>query len=293
MLELKLIELYCLICHIYDSQIILKHQRLSNNSKPEFTDCELITCYFFGMLENHRQQKAIYDYIAKHWRAWFPTLPTYQAFNNRLNNLQLDFQIIIEMLLTTKFKNRDSSFSSDSLIDSFPVMLSTGKKANYCQTASEIADFGYCSSKDIFYWGVKLHTLAVRRSGKLPMPSNVFLSEASKHDLTAFKEANPSIPTNVLFADKAYADEQTKLDLQERGVTIVTPRKRKRGEPKLSETLWSRFVSSFKQPIESLFNWLIVKTDYQNASRVRSTKGLLIHCYGKLAFACLLLCFYS
>jgi hypothetical protein len=293
MLELKLIELYCLICHFYDNQIVLKHQRLSNNSKPEFTDCELVTCYFFGMLENHRQQKAIYNYIAKHWRAWFPALPTYQAFNNRLNNLQLDFQIIIELLLTAKFKNRDAGFSADSLVDSFPVMLSTGEKAKRCRTASELADFGYCSSKDIYYHGVKLHTLAVRRTGKLPLPSNVFLSQASKHDLTAFKETNPPIPTNTLFADKAYADEQTKLLLQERGVTIITPRKRKRGEQKTGETLWSRFVSSFKQPIESFFNWLILKTDYQNASRVRSTKGLLIHCYGKLAFACLLLCFYS
>lgn len=293
MLELKLIELYCLICHIYDTNIVLKHQRLSNNSKPDFTDSELLTCYFFGMLENHQQQKAIYDYIANHWRSWFPALPTYQAFNHRLNNLQLDFQIIIEVLLAAKFKSRDASFSADSLIDSFPVMLSTGEKAKRCRTASGLADFGYCSSKDIYYYGVKLHTLAVRRTGKLPVPSSVFLSEASKHDLTAFKETAPPIPTGTLFADKAYADQQTKLLLHERGVTLVTPRKRKRYEKKQSETLWSRFVSSFKQPIESFFNWLILKTDYQNASRVRSTKGLLIHCYGKLAFACLLLCFYS
>ncbi len=172
-------------------------------------------------------------------------------------------------------------------------MLSQSAKARRCRTASEIAEFGYCSSKDIYYHGVKLHALAVRRLRKLPLPANVFVSEASRHDLTAFKETNPLIPTNVLFADKAYRDEETRLQLQSNGVTPVTPRKRRRGEPKSSETLFSRFVSSFKQLIESFFNWLIVKTDYQNASRVRSTKGLLIHCYGKLAFACLLICFYS
>lgn len=293
MLELKLVELYCLICHFYDTNIGLKHQRLSNNSKPEFTDSELITCYFFGMLQNHCQQRAIYDYIKNHWSAWFPDLPSYQAFNNRLNNLQSSFQVIIEVLLKNKFEQQDAAFSADSMIDSFPVMLSTGHKAKRCKTASEMADFGYCSSKDIYYWGVKLHTLAVRRIKKLPVPSNIFLTEASKHDLTAFKEAHPNIPTALLFADKAYVDEQTRLYLESVGVTIVTPRKRKRNEPKLNETLWSRFVSSCRQPIESFFNWLILKSDYQNASRVRSTKGLLIHCYGKLAFACLLLCFYS
>lgn len=292
-MEIKLIELYCLICHFYDSQSILKHQRLSNNRKPKFTDQELITCYFFGMLNNHTQQKAIYDYIKNHWLDWFPDLPSYQAFNNRLNNLSSSFQIIIQLLLTDKLNCQDATFSDDSLVDSFPVMLSQGKKAKYARVASDMADFGYCSSKDVYYHGVKLHALAIRRKKKLPMPFNAHLSKASKHDITVFKQLKPSIPTANLFADKAYADEQTRSDLQNQGVTLITPRKRKRGETKPKETLFSRFVSSFKQPIESFFNWLIRKTDYQNASRVRSTKGLLIHCYGKLAFACLLLCFYS
>lgn len=48
-----------------------------------------------------------------------------------------------------------------------------------------------------------------------------------------------------------------------------------------------------RQPLESLFNWLIQKTDVQDASRVRSSQGLKVHCYGKLAVACLLLTFYS
>jgi len=34
-----------------------------------------------------------------------------------------------------------------------------------------------------------------------------------------------------------------------------------------------------------LFNWLIEKTDIQTASKVRSTKGLLVHVFGKIAAA--------
>jgi hypothetical protein len=58
-------------------------------------------------------------------------------------------------------------------------------------------------------------------------------------------------------------------------------------------TLDNRFVSTIRQPLESLFNWLIQRTDLQNAARVRSSQGLKVHCYGKLAVACLLLTFYS
>lgn len=292
-MEIKLIELYCLICHIYDSQSILKQQRLSN-FKPKFTDQELVTCYFLAMLNNQRQIREIYDYISRHWGAWFPDLPSYQAFSYRLNNLAADFALLFDVLLQAKFEKPQTDFSADSLIDSFPVMMKRGKRAKACQTAQEVADFGYCASKDIYYWGVKLHNLAIRRFKRLPLPVTIFFTPASKHDLTAFKQQNPWVPTKILFADKAYADEDLKLDLESKGVTLLTPYKRKKNEPlQFNEPLWSKFVSSFKQPIESFFNWLNEKTDYQDASKVRSTKGLLVHCYGKLAFAGLLLCFYS
>ena len=74
-MEIKLIELYCLICYIYDKQSVLKHQRLSN-FRPSFTDQELITCYFFAMLNNQQNKREIYDYIRHHWLMWFPSLPS-------------------------------------------------------------------------------------------------------------------------------------------------------------------------------------------------------------------------
>ncbi len=120
MLELKLIELYCLICHLYDTNIGLKHQRLSNNSKPQFTDSELITCYFFGMLQNHCQQKAIYDYIKNHWSAWFPDLPSYQAFNNRLNNCKAVFKLSSKFCSKINSSNRIRLFPPIRWLILFP-----------------------------------------------------------------------------------------------------------------------------------------------------------------------------
>ncbi len=290
-METKLIELYCLICQIYDNHSVLKSQRLSN-FKPKFSDEELLTCYFFGQMQKHNQQRAIFDYIRQHWLSCFPDLPSYQAFNRRLNNLSPAFEIIIDKLLGDKLGTAD--LTSDSLLDSFPVMIARGKMARRSRVAVEIADFGFCASKQIYYHGVKLHALAVRRIKKLPVPFVLCLTNASTHDLTAFKQLNPLFLTANLFADKAYIDRQIQIDLQSKGVALLTPQKRRPNESVfLTEPLWSRFVSSVRQPIESLFRWLIVKTDLQNASRVRSTNGLLVHCFGKLAFACLLICFYS
>ena len=60
---------------------------------------------------------------------------------------------------------------------------------------------------------------------------------------------------------------------------------------KAADDLYSTAVSKIRQPIESLFNWLIQKTDIQKASLVRATSGLLVHTFGKLAAAFINLAF--
>lgn len=71
---------------------------------------------------------------------------------------------------------------------------------------------------------------------------------------------------------------------------MMTPVKGTKGEcqdnknrDKASNDLFSTAVSRVRQPIESFFNWLIQKTDIQRASKVRSSKGLLVHLFGKIA----------
>ena len=249
--------------------------------------------YLFGHLQGLTSQRRIYDYFAAHWRAWFPTLPTYQAFNRRLHQLTAAFELLIEDHLR-RAARRQNLAAADRLIDSLPVMLAQGTRSNRARVARDLADVGFCATKQIHYCGVKLHVVAARRPAQLPLPERLFLSRASQHDLAALREFDPQLLECGLFGDKAYADSATKASLQKRGVYLVTPYKRKRNEEETAvPRLFNRFVSSIRQPIESLFGWLIHRTDLQNASRVRSTQGLLVHCYGKLAVACLLLTFYS
>ncbi len=73
---------------------------------------------------------------------------------------------------------------------------------------------------------------------------------------------------------------------------MLTPVKAVKGQTeiekqrnKAADDLFSTAVSKVRQPIESFFNWLIEKTDFQKASKVRSTKGLMVHVFGKMAAA--------
>lgn len=292
-METKLIELYLLICRLYDTHPVLKQQRLSNNHEPSFSDEELLTVYLFGHMQGLTTQRRIYDYIRNHWGEWFPALPAYQSVNCRLNELAPAFELLITELLTTQAWR--VAATDDRLIDSVPVMLARGTRANRARVAPELADTGFCATKQQYYRGVKLHFIAARRVRELPLPEKIHLSQASMHDLQALREVRPSLPSGCgLFADKAYFHSEMEEECKERGWFLVASYKRHRHEAETSvPTLYNRFVSAIRQPLESLFGWLIQTTDLQNASRVRSTHGLKVHCYGKLAVACLLLTFYS
>ncbi len=124
------------------------------------------------------------------------------------------------------------------------------------------------------------------------LPDHLWLREASVHDLSSVREQDIHLPPTSLFGDKAYPAPDLAQTLKEQATQLLTPLKKPKGK-ELSETQksYNRMVNRLRQPIESFFNWLNEKTQIQNASKVRSTESLLVQCWGKLAFAMLLLVF--
>lgn len=247
--------------------------------------------YIFGHLHGHTQQRRIYDYFSNHWSAWFPRMPTYQACNRRWNNLTPAFELLIAEFATMSAWQIQPT--DDRLIDSLPIMLAKGKRAGFARVAPDLADVGFCATKSEYYRGLKLHLIAARRLWQLPLAEKIHFSPASQHDLATLRELDPRLPENCgLFADRAYCDAAICERFKERGSFLLAVYKRHRGETLAAgPTYYNRLVSAVRQPLESLFGWLIAKTDLQNASGVRSSEGLKVHCLGKLAVACFLLTF--
>ncbi|MEM6265189.1 MAG: IS982 family transposase, partial [Bacteroidota bacterium] len=127
----------------------------------------------------------------------------------------------------------------------------------------------------------------------LPLPEYLQISQASQHDLSAMRQIFPQLANRQLFLDKAYCDEPLAEELSKGAkVDLFTPVKRKKGQDDIGADgrLISTSVSRVRQPIESFFNWIDQKTDIQSASKVRSTQGLMVHVFGKLAAAMFFLC---
>ncbi len=296
--ELKLIAIYFYICQKFETNLQYCCQRFSNNNRPLFTDQEIMTVYLYIINQEQRFKiKQIYQFAYEHLSSWFPNLPSYAAFDNRLNRLNATFANLTTFLFE-EFKPTDCSIDK-SLLDSLPIITCSGKRSG--KVAPEITDKGYCSTKNMYYFGSKLHALAFHRKHHLPFPEQLLITPASENDLNVYRQAWSRIDNRIFFGDKIYLNEEffSQIELNHNSI-MLTPVKGVKNQSqwekyfnKAADDLFSEAVSKVRQPIESFFNWLIEKTDFQRASKVRSTKGLLVHIFGKIAGAFIGLIFNS
>lgn len=296
--KFKLIAIYLYICNLYNAKLKYSCMRFSNNNEPEFTDQEIMTIYLFAMHAEQRYKiTQIYEYANGYLRSWFPLLPSYPAFNVRLNRLDEALKSLAIHLIED-FQPLDCD-KGKSLLDSLPIITCSGKRSS--KVAREITDKGFCSTKSMYYYGLKLHALGYRRLGKLPFPEQFLLTPASENDLNLFRQAWGGIENRTFYGDKIYHDEDYfETAFKNQNSIMLTPVKGIKGQAdnikmwdKAANDLFSTAVSKVRQPIESLFNWLIEKTDIQRASKVRSTKGLMVHVFGRIAAAYIFLIFNS
>lgn len=287
---LKLVHIYLTICDRFEKDLKYTCERFSNNDKPDLTDEEIMTIYLFAIEEEQRfTVKQIHKFASDYLRLWFPNLGSYSAFSNRLNRLSESFKHLAANLISEHYPQE--CYSDQSLLDSMPIITCSGKRSG--KVAKDITDKGYCSTKSMYYYGVKLHALAFRRENRIPFPEEIQITPASVNDLTLFKEVWSTKEDRIFFGDKIYQNKEFFSDFEkEKNSVMMTPVKAIKGEcqeirnrDKASNDLYSTAVSRVRQPIESFFNWLIEKTNIQRACKVRSTKGLLVHLFGKIAAA--------
>lgn len=297
MKEIELIQLYYYFCDYYLSDLRWYCERFSPNHSPnnqKLTDEELLTIYFYcRRYENKHRKSEIYDYACRYLKSWFPQLPAYSNFNARLNQLSSAMNALVALQLDQLQLTENQSIGEISLIDSLPIILCSGKR--HGKVAPELSQKSFCATKNLYYFGVKLHTVAFSRKKKLPLPEFMSITPASENDLRAIHPILPQLVNRAIFADKAYCDKELNEQLLKQVNTFIfTPVKLVKGETqtvrqfkKAADDLFSTAVSVVRQPIESLFNWFIQKTDIQRASKVRATQGLMNHIFGSIATALL------
>ena len=105
------------------------------------------------------------------------------------------------------------------IIDSFPVLLCQPVRNHQAKVLNEVANIGYCASKNMWFYGFKIH-LAVTESGYI---LDYLVTPVSVHDIQVAEELLDAIPYTPVLADLDYLGKELKKRLEAKGIDFLTP----------------------------------------------------------------------
>ncbi|QHT68897.1 transposase [Rhodocytophaga rosea] len=127
-----------------------------------------------------------------------------------------------------------------------PIILS--KRPYQAKVALQVADKGYCATKNLYYHGLKLHFVGADCYQCLPQAQHISFSQASANDLTVLKPVFSPLQACKVISDKIYASQAFNDQLSRQQVEILTPVKLKKGQKYLpaADKLFSRYISTIR-----------------------------------------------
>lgn len=208
-----IIYVYCLVCQYY--QEIVKHHPLRRRGfPPALTDAEVITIEICGEYFSLDEDEAIYEYFRTHYGSWFPELKNRTVFVRQAANLW-QVKALIQHRLTMISKQAADPIQP---IDTLPLPVCTYTRSKRDRCFKPDADYGYCASKDLHYYGFKLG-LRISRAG---MIIHYPLLPARPHDIQLLSDLLDGFE-GVAPADKGFIDAFRQQALANKGIEVVTP----------------------------------------------------------------------
>jgi hypothetical protein len=149
-----------------------------------------------------------------------------------------------------------------AVVDSLPIELCHHARIYRVKRFQGIADIGYCASKKMAYYGLKLHLQITDQA----LPMGYVVTEASCHDRTAAETVMVQLPHPYTLGDKGYVSQDLQKKLyDEYKITFWTP---VRKNQKIHQSkAWKRWMKRKRKVIETVFSVLI---DQYRITEIRS-----------------------
>ena len=104
------------------------------------------------MIKPSRCFAALSALVKQYWAQWFPDLPSHEKLAKRVNFLSPAFVALFDLLVGEGTLDEGHR---DHLMDSMPIIVANGQRSGNAKAADGLCDKGYCSSKKMYYCGVK------------------------------------------------------------------------------------------------------------------------------------------
>lgn len=248
MQSISIEDLFTFIYFIVDEWYLSIGQRLLKGKtarKPSFTDSEVITLMLAQDFIPYPGENQYIGYIRANYLELFPKLLTQSQYNRRCRNLRL----LVEEMRRSWLGELGVLAEMDLLLDTKPVPVMGYKRSKKRSDFAGSADYGYCSSRKMKYFGYKLVSLCTLKG--IPVvyelvPANTDERLAAESVLYALRGCN-------IYADKGFIGEdwQRKI-LRHTGNRVFTAKRENQHKQNPAE--FDRWLNRIRERIEGVFH---------------------------------------
>jgi hypothetical protein len=211
------------------------------NAARRVTDAEVVTLCVAQAIMGIPSDRRFLAVARKRLGHLFPELPQQPGYFKRRRRLSDTLEWLMGI-----FASHSPGFYDDLLlIDSTPIECARSRETAKRSALGDAADYGYCTSHSRFFWGFRLHAIfasdGTPRALELASPkiddrevALVLLDRCRRHG------------GEVLLGDKNYAGREFAANVDQRGATIVRPRRK-------DEPAGGPHLAPIRQRIESIF----------------------------------------
>jgi|GEM_PF-130243 len=245
--EAKIQKQYIAILFFVSGQLSLIQMYLQRRNRHllKQDDEVIIAIHVFGKLLGFTSERAWHRFVIGNLFSK-DLFPERSRYHRRCRNLSFAVKWIRHQLAK---RGRHHAYA---VVDSLPIELCHHARMYRVKRFRGIVDWGYCASKKMAYYGLKLHLQVTDQS----LPMGYVVTEAFCHDRTAAETLMSQLPHPYTLGDKGYVSQDLQKKLyDEYEIAFWTPvRKKQKIHPSKA---WKRWMKRKRKVIETVFSVLI------------------------------------
>lgn len=213
--------------------------------KPEFSDSEMMSVILAMDFIPYPSERQFVAYLRANYLPLFPKLLDQSQFNRRARAIAP----LLERFRQHWLVKLGVTLTCEGLLDTKPIPVVGYRRSKKQSDFLGSADYGYCASKKMYYFGYKL--VAITTVEGLPLIYD--LVSANTDERQAAETLLEMLSGFTLLADKGFLGKTWQADIQHRtGNWIWTPKRKNQVEQQSRDfELW---LNRKRLRIEGLFN---------------------------------------
>ena len=239
-----LLVMYVIVDDWYQEQgqIILKGKP---GQKPRLADSEVITLMLAQDYIPYPGENQYIGYLKANYLELFPDLITQSQYNRRARNLRL----LVEEMRRYWLQALGLLSQGDLLLDTKPIPVMGYKRSKRRSDFAGSADYGFCASRNLKYYGYKLVSLCTLEG----IPVAYELVPANTDERLAAESVLYALRGCRIYADKGFIGE----DWQERIFRHTRNRiytAKRANQADQNPVDFDRWLNRIRERIEGVFN---------------------------------------